>query len=210
LRRFLQYFPQSTQIAEAYYLLGISYFNLESFLSALDNFMKIEQEHRETDFYQSSVQNIAFCYNRLGEKEKALKYLQQYIVDNNQADDRFQIYLQMAQLQYENGQIDKAIEVFNKLSHNKDKNIAAEASCNLGEIYVSQNNMEAAIRAFQVAIDKGERDNYYRLNSIAQLAAIYENAGDSKKAINSYELLTQSTTDEQWITAAQERINALK
>ncbi|MCB0287794.1 MAG: hypothetical protein KDE57_14140, partial [Calditrichaeota bacterium] len=55
----------------------------------------------------------------------------------------------------------------------------------------------------------GESADYYRLSSLAQLAAIYENIGKDSKAVSAYQLLVNSTSEERWVVAAEERIQAL-
>ncbi|MBN2009896.1 tetratricopeptide repeat protein [candidate division KSB1 bacterium] len=210
LRRFIQYFPNSTLVPEAYYLLGIGYFNQESYLSALDQFTTLERQYPKSEFLASAMQNIGMCYDRLNQKSKAIEYLQGFLQQYPDVANRNQVQLQLATLMSEIDQVQSAITMCQELMTCKETAIAVEAAFRLGNMNMSLNKYQEAIRAFQWAIKNGSADDYYRLSAIAQLASIYENAGDHEKAIKSYEMLANSTADECWISAARERLQVLK
>ena len=209
LLRFIQYFPESSQQAEAFYLLGVGYLKSESYLSAIDYFNKTASLYPKSDFCASSYKNAAWCFDRLNEKKKALEYFDLYLTTFPFAEDRQNIILQKGRLFSDLNQTGDAIIIFKDLQKNQDKNIAVEASYRLGVIYVAQNEVQNALSCFKFAIGNGIKENYYRLSAMAQLAAIYENSGQHEKAISTYELLANSTKEEQWVVAAMERINAL-
>lgn len=206
LNRFIHYFPGSNQIAEAYYMLGVVYYNNNSYLSAVDYFQKLERDFPDTEFFANAMQNIGLCYDKLNEKELAIEYFNKYLAAKPEAENKFAIYLQMAQILKDANQTENAIEILEELKANKDQDVAVEAAYQLGEIYLSQNSADKAIAEFKQAIKKGAPDNYYRLSAISQLASIYENAGKQQEAISSYKLIMSSTSDERWKTAAEARI----
>jgi len=209
LLQYVQYFPNSTQLPEAFYLLGIGYYNQKSYLSAIDYFNKVTIQYPESEFCQSSILNIAWSFERLNEKESALEYFDNYLTTYPDDGETNNIKMQKAKLLVDLNRSQEAAQIFTKLQTDPDSNINTEASFRLGEIYILDNKIQEAIKAFQVAVKNGEKNNYYRLSSIAQMAAIYENNGQQQKALEAYELLANSTTDAQWIEAAKERINAL-
>jgi hypothetical protein len=85
-----------------------------------------------------------------------------------------------------------------------------EACYRLGMHYLSKDQTKQAEIAFRLTTPDKGGDNYYRLSSLAQLAALYENLGDSQKAITTYEVLAASTDEERWSAAAKERIDILR
>jgi tetratricopeptide (TPR) repeat protein len=133
-------------------------------------------------------------------------YLKQY----PKAEDNQQIELQVARLLAEIGSTKEAITRFEGLQKSGNPEIALEASYRLGMLQTELNVLEKAERAFRMAADLNSSDNYYRLSSLAQLAAIYENRGEAQKAINTYEMLASSTSEERWTTAARQRISMLQ
>lgn len=210
LLRFVQYFPGSVQSAEAYFLLGVVYYQLESYLSAIDYFTKVTTDYSESEFYGPALKNSAWCYDRLQDYPKALQTFTTYLKQYPKAEDYQQIDLQVARLLYETGNVKEAITRFENLQKAKDMEVALEACYRLGLLHLDQNQTERAERSFRLAADFNAADNYFRLSSLAQLAAIYENRGDAQKAISTYEMLANSTDEEQWTTAALERINMLR
>ena len=183
---------------------------MESYLSAIDFFTKVIQEYPDSDYFGPALKNSAWCYDRLKEKGSALQSFQTYLAQYPAAEDALQIQLQVARLLNETGETIQAITQFQELQKIGDPLISIEASYRLGMMYVAQEQSKKAQKAFQAAVSMNGGDNYYRLSAMAQLAAIYENQGDTNKAISTYESLINSTTQESWIAAARERINILQ
>jgi TolA-binding protein len=209
LLRFTQYFPQSAQLAEAYFLLGVSYYQLESNLSAVDYFGKVIQEFSDSEYFGPALKNSGWCYDRLQDTQKALQFFSRYLENFPSGEDHYHIQLQVARLLLESGNSQTALAKFQALQKVPDSEISAEASYRLGMHYLSKDQLKKAKNVFQTAANGNGGDNYYRLSAMAQLAAIYENLGESNKAITTYKLLASSTTEERWTAAANERINAL-
>jgi TolA-binding protein len=210
LQRFIQYFPGSPQMPEAYFLLGVGYYQLESYLSAIEYFEQVVQKYAESEYYAPALKNSAWCYDRLQESDKALRSFNTYIQAYPDAEDKNQIKLQIARLYLENGQEPQAISQFTELQKVPITDISMEASYRLGMFYLSKNEVNKAENAFRQTLPEQGGDNYYRLSSLAQLAALYENQGNSQKAISTYQILAASTSEEKWTAAAQERIDLLR
>lgn len=207
--RYLKYFPDSQEIPAVLFELGAGYFNLESYLSASDYFNRIVQDFAGTSFYRPALQNLGWCFDRLGEKERALSYLDAYLGENSGAVDAKRVKLQVARIKAELGLRDPALYILRDLQSADDSEIATEASYRLGSIYREMQRWQPARQAFNDAIRKGAQDDYYRLSAISELAAIYETEQDWPRAVAAYQLLAESAPEEMWVSAAQERINAL-
>ena len=210
LLRFVQYFPNSPQLSEAYFLLGVSYYQLESYLSAIDYFSQVIEKYSTSDYYAPALKNSAWCFDRLKESDKAVLAFTTYLNTYPEADDLNQIKLQVARLLLENSKTQEAIAKFKELQKVADIDISMEASYRLGMHYISSQKIKEAENTFKVALPASGGENYYRLSSLAQLAAIYENQGKNAQAISTYELLANSTSEERWTAAAQERIQLLR
>ncbi|KAA3613869.1 MAG: outer membrane protein assembly factor BamD [Calditrichaeota bacterium] len=208
-QRFIQYFPDSPNIAEATFNLAVGYFNLESYLSASDYFSQITEKYQSSSFYKPALQNLGWCFKRLGENEKALQYFQTFVDKNAVGPERENMSLQIATIKAELGQENEALPVFTTLSKSNNGEIAAEAAYQRGMLLLKKESSESARKAFSLAIKKGSSDNYYRLSSLAQLGAIYEGRRSWKKAIAAYKLLADSASDPTWVAAAQDRMQAI-
>jgi TolA-binding protein len=209
LERFMQYFPNSPQTPEALYLLGVCHFNLNSYLMATEYFDRISAQYQDTEFLAHALQNLGWCHERLGEKEKAITRFGEYLATKPDAPDSANIQLQIAKLLTESGQTDEANVALLKLQNVKSPDIAAEAHFMLGMAELSAENLKDAVIAFELAVQKGSRDNYHRLRALAQLGAIHENRGEWQKALSTYRLLVDSTSEDRWVRAAMERITSL-
>ena len=210
LLRFVQYFPNSPQLPEAYFLIGVGYYQLESYLSAIDYFSQVIEKYSTSDYYAPALKNSAWCYDRLKESEKAIQAFTTYLKAYPEGEDQNQIKLQVARLLLENDKTPEAITKFKELQKVADIEVSMEASYRLGMHYISNQQIKEAENTFKFAIPAAGGENYYRLSSLAQMAAIYENQGNSQKAISTYEILANSTNEEKWTAAARERIELLR
>lgn len=208
-QRYVQYFPESAQRAEALFNLGVSYFSVESYLSASDYFGQVITEHPESEFHGPSLQNIAWCFDRLGEKAQAESFFQRYLAKYPQADDEASVKLQVARLQMESGRTAEVIVLLQELRRNEDPGIAVEAWFRLGMAFQESQEPAHAKEAFEQAGKSDMKDNYYRLNAISQLAALYERESQWQRAIASYRDLAENATEESWASAARARIDEL-
>jgi tetratricopeptide (TPR) repeat protein len=207
--RYLQYFPESAQKAEALFNLGISYFSIESYLSASDYFGKIISDHPESEFLGPALQNIAWCFDRLGEKSQAEHFFERYLAEYPQTEDRAGVKLQVARLRMESGRREEAIAIFQELGRSDEADTATEAWFRLGMACLETQDVTKAMQAFQQAGKIGPKGNFYRLNAISQLAALYERESQWQRAIASYRDLVENATEESWASAAQARIDEL-
>ena len=208
--RFVQYFPESPQVPEVYFLLGVGYYQVESYLSAIDYFHKVIQDYSNSEYHGVSLKNLAWCYDNLLEKEKAIQAFSSYLEAYPSAEDAQMVQLQIGRLLLDTGNTKDALAQLEALQNSQDLSVSLEASYRLGMNFLSTGEINKAKQKFKIALDPNGGDNYYRLNSLAQLAAIYENQGENQKAITTYEVLTNSTNEERWTGAARERIEILK
>jgi len=208
--RFVQYFPESSQVPEAYFRLGVGYYQMESYLSAIDYFDKVIQDYSNSEYYGPALKNSAWCYDQLQEKQKAIQSFSAYLAAYPSAEDAQTIQLQIGRLLLETGNTQDAITKLSALERVDDLAISLEASYRLGMHYLSNDKVTKAEQSFKTATNSGGKDNYYRLSALAQLAALYENQNEQQKAISTYELLANSTNEERWTAAAKERIDMLR
>ncbi len=207
--RFIQYFPESPKLAEAIFNLGVGYFSLESFLSAAEKFNEVIQRYPKSEYYGAALQNIGWCYERMGDKEKALAFFTSYLAGSGAAENQAKIKLQVARLQSELGNVKESLAVYQTLQKSSDGKVAAEAAFHLGQTFLEMNQTARAKEAFQTAVRVGPKDHFYRLKALAELAYLYEIAQQWKQAAASYQQIIDSTTDENWVAAARERLQAL-
>jgi tetratricopeptide (TPR) repeat protein len=208
-QRFIQYFPQNSQVAEAYFLLGAGYYKSESYLSALDFFQKIITDYKTTEFYPLAIKNAGWCFQQIKDTDKAIQNFLFYLENYPDTEDVEQIELNLAQLYVETDKNEQGLKLFKKLQQAENPDIVSEASYHLAMFYLAENKIKEAESIFQSIISMGEKNNYFRLSSLAQLAAIYENSGMLQKAVSVYQNLAESSSEERWIAAAQERMKTL-
>jgi tetratricopeptide (TPR) repeat protein len=209
LSRFIQYFPKSQKVPEALFQLGIGYFNEQSYLTAVDYFNRIIDEFPNGEFHEPALQNVGWCYYQLGEKDQALQSFNQYLSAFPTSDGHSKVRLQVVKMQVEGGDLQHTIDALKGLQSSHDGEVAGEASHDLGMIYLESQRWQAAKKAFRLAIKNGMQDAHYRLSAISQLAAIYENEEDWQRAVATYQMLTEGSSDAALQKAAEERIQAL-
>ena len=180
--------------AFTYYLKGNYGESLSYYLSALNGFKRLQDEH-----------NMARCYNGLG-------LIQQSIGRHNQALLYFENYLQYVEgkdpsAAYLNlgisylalNQIDKASRYFNdsyKFSvTSENKSIKLAAKNRIAQVYYLEENLEEAILTYSQVINESKNDNWELSFAYGGLAEIYIKLNELEKALSAAQKSYQAATD---------------
>ncbi|MFI5303148.1 MAG: tol-pal system protein YbgF [Nitrospiria bacterium] len=78
-QNFMQQFPTSFLIPNAYYWLGESYFSKKDYSKAIENFDKVARDFPKHDKVASSILKEGYAYIEMGEKPRGKAYLKKVI-----------------------------------------------------------------------------------------------------------------------------------
>lgn len=155
------------------YNMGNAYYMLENYGSAAKTFEKVLEANRDN---VKAVENLAFTYIRMGEKEKGIGLLSSTKMDQG----NFRAHFISGKLLYEAGEYTKAEEELRKSAGLRPESM--EALEELGKTLMKQEKYEAALEVFSEIL-KLEPDHY---NTWSNKANVYSKLGKFKEAAESY------------------------
>ncbi|TXK72877.1 tetratricopeptide repeat protein [Mesonia sp. K4-1] len=186
----LQEFPNDSLKAKVnqiyaftYYLKGNYKESLSYYLSALNGFKRLQDEH-----------NMARCYNGLGliqqgigRHNQAIQYFEKYLefVDDK---DPSAAYLNLGISYLALNQIDKASQYFDESFKfsitSENKSIKLAAKNRIAQVYYLEENLEEAILTYNQVINESKNDNWELTFAYGGLAEIYIKLNEQEKALS--------------------------
>lgn len=158
---------------DIYYNMGNAYYMLGKYENAARSYEKAIDLNKG---YQKALENLAFTYVRIGEKDKGIELLSRTAVDGA----NYRSHLISGRLLYEAGNYEESERELKKCV--KIKPYSAEAMRELGKALLKQGKNEAALSAFEKTLAV-EPDNY---SAVINKANIYGKTGIWDKAASSY------------------------
>lgn len=206
--RYLSYFPNHKERAAAYFNLGTSYFNLEKYDLALKNFTVVVDSFSASEYVENARFNVAVCHRKLGDETKAASTLGEYALRASEPGKKAQADLERGRIFIEKGNFKEALTIYAGIVPENDE-AAAETYFMLGECYRNLGNSKGAIASYSKVKTIDLTDNQYKLKALSQLALIYEKARLISKAVEIYQAIIKSSTNDEIRNAAQTRIVVL-
>jgi tetratricopeptide (TPR) repeat protein len=172
--------------SEAYFCLGLAYYNVGEFKLALENLKKAES-------LTNNKENLMYIYNIIGQIFHSTGYLDYtllyYIMSLSLAKDLNNTDLQAATLNniagiyMDTGELDKALSYLEEiLKLEINEKAKAPTYNNIAMIYSKKGDYQKAVKYFQKAIEIDEKYGNYHDVSIHKL-----NLGDTYRQMKDYE-----------------------
>jgi len=167
--------------AENYLVEGKKYFDNEQYEKALETYKKVEEIMNKTTYYNPWVfQSIGVSYLKLGDNEKALKYLKRFIDENKESIWAF-INLALCYTKFK--RFDEAEKTYLEGVKIDENNIAIREA--LTNFYLDQGKYDKAIEQFDKLISLEPLSERFYLG----LGLTYEKINDLEKVKNVYSKL---------------------
>ena len=160
--------------------LAYTYVQLEQYDAAIDLYQKALDKNPDNEWSAVVAQALAAIYHQVrGNSEAALSMLQNALLLTN---NKTQIYQAIADIHYDNEELDRAIEYYNKAIEGDEQN--AKAYSRLAMAYWEKDHIEKAILYYSRAIDIDPEYDIAHNN----LGVIFlDGLGDSRRALAYFE-----------------------
>ena len=210
--QFLSFFPESEFRSTVNFRLGSMRFEEGQYLQAAVDFTGVLDAQAPQEIAAAALYNLALCKRMLGDGEDARGSLELYRERYSSKDERAaDIAYQLGDIHDKAGRTDEALAEFARaLEANPPAALAAEIRYRVGYCAELRSDADGAIREYRKAIASPEKDDPYRLLALARCAALYEEKGETGKALAAYRDLIANSKDEELVVAARERAAELK
>jgi len=167
--------------AENYLVEGKKYFDNEQYEKALETYKKVEEIMNKTTYYNPWVfQSIGVSYLKLGDYEKALKYLKRFIDENKES---IWAFMNLALCYTKFKRFDEAEKTYLEGVKIDENNIAIREA--LTNFYLDQGKYDKAIEQFDKLISLEPLSERFYLG----LGSTYEKINELEKVKNVYSKL---------------------
>ncbi len=210
--QFLSFFPESEFRPTVSFRLGSIRFEEESYMQAAVDFTGVIDADAPQEIASAALFNLAICRRMLGDAEEARRTLELYRERYSSSDERAaEIAYQLGDIHDKAGRTEKALAEFSAALEAKPADeLAVELNYRAGLCAEQGGDADGAIKAYRRAIGSPDKDDAFRLLAVARCAALYEDKGETGKALAAYRDLIENSKDEELVLAARERASQLK
>lgn len=183
----VKYYGNALQLESGYedqalYYMAKTYGYMNGRLNdKIANLLVIVNNHQQSKYFLSSLQEIAKSYKNTGQFDKSLQYYKRIADDYPTSNIAVDAMINIADIHYKQGKYTKAEEVFLTVMelHSADQKVCKRVADGMKDLYIAMNQPEKieqlAAQYSCVTISAGEQENLYYLPAI-------ELYGDSTKS----------------------------
>jgi TolA-binding protein len=210
--QFATFFPNSELIGEVRLQVGANHFEKGDYMRAAIDFASVLDDSVATpEIRSAALYNLALCRRMLDDNAGAQEALEEYAAKYPGDQRAPDVHYQLAEIYDIGGRTQDAADHYLKsLEAGADPLLKAELYYRLGAARETLEDIDGAIRAYAGAKRQKERSNPFRLTAIVRMAAIYEERGETDKAVKAYKDLIKNATDDEVVVAAKARVDELE
>ena len=164
------------------FYLGLTLFKKGEFINAVKFFEKSIDIQDSEEFYIKSIYFAGLCYKKIGDLNKATLFFKKIIAYTQNYIELKKIYKNLAQLEEENENYNKAVEYYNYL-YLLSKN--RKYLFKIGEIYFKTNQLQRALAIYENSLPVKKKQDSFILKSIGD---IYFKANDFENSVKFYKM----------------------
>ncbi len=202
--------PKGQFGAEALFHMASINFRGGSYDQALENYQKILDLFPDSNLTVQTLFNLAITYKKMGKAQQALdlwKKVGEKFPQSNLAD---QALMQSGLMMEDNKDLDQALSYYDKASQSPNRAVAAEALFWMAGCYEKKDSADKAVEVYQKIGDSYKDQDMWASTALAKVAELDIKKGKFDEAAKVYQQIISQTTNKEWSSAAQKRLDALK
>ncbi|MBN8587349.1 MAG: tetratricopeptide repeat protein [Rhodothermia bacterium] len=151
----LRFYPQSAEAAKAQYGIGDAYFNQDRFNEAINAYKEVVNRYPQSPVVPDALMGIQLSYLALNQPGNAEALIDQYLRQNPGTDVADQVRFKQAEMQFQNGETQKALTGFQYfLQANRNPNLAPAATYYVGASYYQLRDYRNAEQYLRLVLDR--------------------------------------------------------
>ncbi len=201
LQKFTNVFSDSIYMDKATYLLGVSFYNRGMYKEAISNFENVMKGFRQnSDLVEKAEYEIANAFYQLGDREIAVRRLNQFINTHPKSDIAPSVIFWLGQYYHQDLQYDLARRNFEMLVRMYPKHdLSQSAKYEIGLIFVSEQKYTDAIQTFERLLEVCNQDGL-KAKTILAIGDLLSSNGQVEEAIKYYSELVQMISSDRMVS----------
>lgn len=151
----LRFYPQSPEAAKAQYGIGDAYFNQDRFSEAINAYKEVINRYPQSPVIPDALMGIQLSYLALNQPGAAETLIDQYLRQNPGTEVADQVRFKQAEMQFQNGETQKALTGFQYfLQANRNPALAPAATYYVGASYYQLKDYRNAEQYLKLVLDR--------------------------------------------------------
>jgi len=205
LQEFISKYPDSPDLARAYFLLGEGYARTQAFKLAVPNLRKVVDEYPTMPFLQQAMEDLALAYTEVGEPDRALGLFQQLLDMVKDQASRAALHDRIAELLLEKKDYIKAIESL-LAEHRLVKEADRFAIMDRIKGVMDQGLKEKSLQELVLLYPRSFPGDY----AMIKLVQLYESKGDVYRTERELKQFLHTFPKHDYVSQAQSQIAAIQ
>jgi TolA-binding protein len=212
LTPFLAPAVRQTVEPQVLYMLGQANIQLQHYQEAVEPFSLLRQRFPDHPLTATAEPLLARALEHVGRYGEALAVWKASLRRGTikEGKDLTMMYLHVGRLAFKEGQFVDALDFLAPVREASIPALAAEALFWSGEVYLQQQQWDLALQVYQELIDRYAIEQQWSTLARLRLGVIYEHQQEWERALQAYRTLLTTTTDEEVLANARQRIAAIE
>lgn len=195
-------------LPEVLFRLAVDYFQAKDYPAAIRSFKDIADRFPKSKNAPQALYNLSLCYGQLQRENDVRDAMVKLAEKYPGTDEGKDALLRLGRFQHEQKDYARAARYLGELRAGGVVN--AEICYRLGDSYENLKDASKAMKAYASARKCRPPQDAFRIVALSQLAALYEQSDRLEEALGVYKDIAKNALEEQWRTAAAERIQLLR
>ncbi|MEW6378320.1 MAG: tetratricopeptide repeat protein [bacterium] len=209
-QQFLEKYPKDDLAETAAFQSGFMEFKLEKYSLAAGRLEAFIHSYGKSMYLPEAWYYLALSNQKLGKQDLAGQQLNRIVREFKSNPIADSAWLQLGAISYQSRQFPQAVRAYESASGSADRNVAAEALYWLGESWASQKNYDKAVQILLQIPRQYDGIAHWAVMAQMRAAGIYEHRGELNKALELYEKVAKSKSENQLRPTALQRIEKLR
>ena len=209
-KAFIKNYPKHNLTSDVYFRLATAAYFSKNYTDAAFYYERILEKYPGTEYEKNAMYNLALTYMDLNKMDEAIRYYKLFVQKFPDDEKSKKIPGQIAGIYLEQKRYNEAIASYQEIINKGTEIEKLEAYYRIGDIYMNIENTDKAIETFLNLLNTKEKSNIFRVTGLINLASLYEEKSDWKKAVKIYEEISVSGGLKEYVDGAKARISEIK
>ncbi len=188
-------YPNSTLLPMAYYSIGDSYFNKGEYSKAIASYNRLIAKYPKSSTVYDAINGIQYCYIVQDKQKEAIKYLNNFISANNDAEFIDKVQFKKAEIFYSAGDYKSAVTEYDRLIDNYSNSLLVpDAYYWKGKSLTLSKNDDDAKISFREVINRS-LNSEVGFNSVLELGKLFRKYLNFEQEIELYDEVIPKISD---------------
>ena len=208
----IQSFKGSEYYERSFVRIGTAYLNIKNYKRAIQKYNEMLENIPNTQHKSLINYNLGVCYRELKDIKKSNEAFLRYygLNKNNITKDLIQLMIDIGDSYLSIREFSLADSVYRIIIDQLEGEQKIYVQYKIAEVYEKSFKTREAIEEYSNLIGLSPSKNNIRLSGLLKLAELYKNNNMNKEALDTYQLVYNTTDNDKWKKTIEYNMNEIK